>query len=231
MRLFNPGPRNPNLTISDVLENAQWHATNRENWVPDIRAAEMTVHSGSAQAAVERKHMYLDAEFNYPIAPKSLPESEHVYEDVEANLADATYLRKKGMQPSDAVKDSIGFPHTVAPRAAVTALEEGHSVPYRNEAEDRGSTSYVSPPGGFSTLADADLGLARNWSPRPYFTDSEMRSQGFLAPYREIPTVENDPRLFEERSPGEYYPPSSVAPHAMRSRERISRYDITGPEL
>jgi hypothetical protein len=214
MRLFDPGPRNPNLRISDLLENAQWHATDRQGWAENIHSAGVPVHSGTARAALERG---TGRDVFHPVVPGS--PREDTISDRAANAADAMYQAREGKEASLSVRASASG--ELANPRHVASLEAGESLRYRNEYEDDGSEAFVSPPGGFSTLHDADLGLAEGtgWKPKPYTREQVSK----IAEPEQWGSIDvfADPRLFEQTRSGEFYAAADVDVDAIRDEGRI----------
>lgn len=210
MRLFPLGPRSPRLSVPELLENAQWHGTDREDWVTDTRSSGLPIHSGTADAAVDRMKFLTE----YGGAEKSLYYPVHLSDvldeepspDPVANAADVVYSRRRGLEPTDSVRETASYSRYAVhlkddPFLLADEMSKGRSISYKNDGEIKGSISHVSPQDGFSTLRDADLGLAKGtgWRPREYFTEAELQAQGFSV----RPKMEH-PRLFEESS-GEYH--------------------------
>lgn len=154
----DPRPHNARA----FLERAQWHATRQPNWATEIKRAGLPVHMGTAQSAVERADFYdeygpgeskgeLDEAVIHPVVPHQI--APNPVDDTDANLAEEEMIAGE-----------------ITP--ANQPMWAGESLAYRNEAEDPGSTSYVSPPGGFSTLNEfADI-------PKPFGRREEFIQAG-----------------------------------------------------
>lgn len=240
-RLFDPGPSDEGVpSVRNLLAQGQWHGTDVENWTQRVRSAGVPVHSGTIQAAQGRGSDL------YPVLPRNRMDPStgfDLYPDDEANFAETRYARKHGLPASHTSLTSgaryaerwrdehPGDTRSASdvPTEGVEDLDAGFSIAYRNEAEDVGSVSYISPPGGFSTVDDADLGLAAGtgWRPSPRITQQELRQQ---APELVVPPdaqrATRDPRLFEEvdvRGESGYYHHSDVSPRARRFKENHGR--------
>ena len=230
-QLFDPGPRQkPRPNMNAFVENAQWHATNVENWGDEIKRQGVPVHSGTPGSAIERA-MHHDAVSFYPVQPHRVGEE---VSDPEANLAHIQYENRHGLSISqsayDTVHDGEFYSHVAdamnpydedddeyydfheppefpdIPNPATDELEDGLSIPYENTAEDRGSLSYLSPPGGFSTARDVARQMQPDYSPREHFTRSELFAQGFGETDSERQLrISSDFRLIEEDVKGNYY--------------------------
>lgn len=129
------------VTVAQFMRRASWHGTGNPNWNRDIKEAGVAVHSGTPQAAADR--MGYDRlqypRYAFPIVPKDIRDGPLIT-DRDANYATGT---PDPVQDIGAIED-----------ARRSLYEDGQSVPYVNAHEDVGSTSYVSPPGGFMTLEE-----------------------------------------------------------------------------
>lgn len=251
---FTDRERKP--TLRSFMENAQWHATDVPDWSRGVKEAEVSVHSGTAKAALER-----GGRDYYPVLPRNV--APGLTDDIQANLAHAQFDTSRGIEVSDSVRESAGPGHRASQpnfgvrqdpdgwvdpdsfTADASEMRRGRSLAYVNEGEDVGSTAYVSPPGSFLTAADVDMGLAKGWKPpREHFTSSEMREQGVIPPRKAglMGTVGFDPRLFEEvhphttytadgpqKTPGGYARHDNVKPNAFRVEGSVTQKDMLNP--
>jgi hypothetical protein len=209
---FDRKPGDP-LSVRQFMGETQWHGTDDwgGSWSDAVRSAEVPVHSGTLDAAASRiadvSPTPSGAKY-FPVRPKQVADVE--VSDQEANLADYDY--QKGVaytDPSDSVIQSSGITSLDARMSwsdsrteNLAALERGVSLPYNNESESIGDTSYVSPADGFETLRDTrDFREMPPSGRRESFTQAELSAQGVF-PERhnrwERRQVSQDPRLFED---------------------------------
>ena len=165
-QLFDPGPAvEPKLTLRRFFDRASWHGS--ENPSLPVGKKPGPLHSGTLQAAQERRNYIRwpgEGDHYYPVVPKRVYPT--VIDDLEANEAAGT-------------GDSNLYGGEVDPQVTA-AYERGETLPYYNHVEDEGSVSYVSPEGGYSTVHDANLGLAEGtgWRPRASLTPRDIVQSG-----------------------------------------------------
>lgn len=195
------------LSPSQFLKRASWHSTAEPEWNVAARENEWTVHSGTPEAAAEMDRFRGGGQF-YPVLPKEV--SNEFFQDNEANYANMYFDEEAHERPpTDSVAESaadVEDMHVVSRGAQ--ELSEGRTIPYENVSEDVGSTSYISPAGGYDTIdtATMDMGLSPGYRPsRAHFTRNEMFTQGLLPPDIDKKHNHNplkDPRLIEQSTSG-----------------------------
>lgn len=229
-RLFDPGPRSPRPRLDNFFSQAQWHSTEVENWGDEIKKERVPVHSGTLASAVERADSQSGDSF-YPLVPHEIGTRTS---DPEANLAHMQYERRHGLPLSESAAETVENGEFLSlaiadmnpydedddeyyewnemidpmdiPNPATDELEAGLSIPYQNVAEDDGSLSYLSPPGGFSTARDVVKQIEPGYSPREHFTRAELYAQGFGETNSERQfRISSDLRLIEEDTKGNFY--------------------------
>lgn len=165
-RLFDPGPAvPPRMTVERFLDQASWHGSANPSLPVDKKIGPL--HSGTLRSAQERRNYTRfpgEEDFYYPVVPDRVYPT--VIDDLEANEVAGT-------------GDSALYEGEVDPKVTA-AYRQGETLPYYNHVEDEGSVSYVSPKGSYSTVHDADLGLAEGtgWRPRPYLTKRDIAQAG-----------------------------------------------------
>lgn len=172
-RLFDPGERSTALSVRQFMDRATWHATSKPDWLGEVRGADRPFHHGTAQAAADRvrlgnnspRSQVMPSHF-YPVVTDEV--HENVISDNQANLGAEDYVARNAGQAS------IGFQSYPE-----KLLRQGVTVPYTNEAEDVGSTSYVSTPSSVRTLEETtnyhDLPAGRRGN---FITGTDVLRQG-----------------------------------------------------
>lgn len=165
-QLFDPGPEvSQRMPLGRFFDRASWHGSDNPRLPVEKKVGPL--HSGTLRAAQERRDYTRfpgEGDHYYPVVPNRV--YSPVLDDLEANEIAGTGNERLYDGGAD-------------PRAR-TAFEEGTTLPYYNHVEDEGSTSFVSPEGGYATVHDTDLGLAEGtgWKPRPSLTAREIGWSG-----------------------------------------------------
>lgn len=192
---FERGPD----TVASFMRQATWHGTRRPDWASTVKGAGVPIHSGSPSAAAHRGASesswrvggLSEPEF-HPVAAKKVSDEGPLY-DMEANHTEGVFSEGR------------------ADRArGVDALRAGESVRYTNSIEDRGSTSMISPPGGFHTIdemSDADQ-LPRTSASRRDFAQQGVETRDWKGVQdAERAQQKLVPEGTEQRDAYKFYPP------------------------
>lgn len=172
-RLFDPGPRSNALSVRQFMDKATWHGTKHPNWSESVQGP---VHHGTAQAAADRN----DPSYVTTVPMSGTRLEPNFYPIVANEVADIAPVKDNVANAGEAQVRGVpsGYPAPKHEReAAAKVLTEGSTLPYVNDVEDRGNVSFISPEGGYRTLADTtnyeDLPNRRE-----FLTGTEMLQQG-----------------------------------------------------
>lgn len=173
-QLFDPGERSTALSVRQFMDRATWHATTKPDWLEKVQDRDFPFHHGTAQAAADRVRLGGNGSWTpspehvnfYPVVADEV--HENVVTDNQANLGVEDYVARNA---GKAAVSFQSYPEKL--------LREGVTVPYTNEAENVGSTSYVSTPSSVRTLEDTtnfhDLPAGRRGN---FITGTDVLRQG-----------------------------------------------------
>ena len=172
-RLFDPGERSTALSVRQFMDRATWHATWKPDWLETVRGADRPFHHGTAQAAADRVQLGVNS-------PRSRSTTTHFYPVVADEVSDDTFTdNQANLGAEDYVARNAGEAAISVQSHPEKLLREGVTVPYTNEAEDVGSTSYVSTPSSVRTLEETtnyhDLPAGRRGN---FITGTDVLRQG-----------------------------------------------------
>lgn len=186
------GPQGTGKMPLAVFENqAQWHATERENWSREALSPEgPPVHSGTPAAAFARSSSP-GTQF-HAVVPLNVSDhrSGRRFTDREANRADDGYRQREGLPENEGFVGGKSAKDRPLTSPAHNPLLRGESIRYANQLESPGSSSFVSPRrGGYLTFRDPQVegGLDPQKTTRGHLTPDEFRaSHGVRTPWDAI---------------------------------------------